>query len=126
MRIPAISVHAHRCILFIAGIGTQEGQKKLDTHPDPGYIYAGKGKEVLEGPMKEGLEQEMICHSCGVIMVPGVAMIPIWGTLNGRPLTNGTTLNHISASIQPVMKCPDCGRSISFEKEIIFNHQEKD
>ena len=67
----------------------------------------------------------MICNSCNVDMQKGVAMVPVWGTLDGRPLDRGTTLNQIHSRLEDVMKCPDCGHSVFMGGMIVHSFDEK-
>ena len=61
----------------------------------------------------------MECKDCKVEMEAGWGMIPVWGTLDGRPIQNGTTLNMVSSAYGPVMKCPECGHSVYHGRMII-------
>ena len=61
----------------------------------------------------------MFCKDCGVEMVAGIAIVPVWGTLDNRPVTRGTTLNMVNGCASQVCKCPDCGRSVFFGKEFV-------
>ena len=61
----------------------------------------------------------MNCNDCNVEMVVGAAMVPVWGTLDGRPLQEGTTLNMVDSQVQKVLKCPRCGHSVYFGKPLI-------
>lgn len=61
----------------------------------------------------------MLCNDCNVEMVVGTAMVPVWGTLDRRPILNGTTLNMVDSQQQQVLKCPNCGHSIYFGNMLI-------
>jgi len=61
----------------------------------------------------------MKCEDCKVEMEEGFGLIPVWGTLDGRPVQNGTTLSMVSGAYGPVMKCPECGHSVYHGRMII-------
>ena len=61
----------------------------------------------------------MECKDCKVEMEAGWGIIPVWGTLDGRPLSEGTTISIVSGAYGPVMKCPDCGHSVYQGKMLI-------
>jgi hypothetical protein len=63
----------------------------------------------------------MECRDCKVKMVAGVGMVPVWGTLDGRPLHNGVTLSAVTSKLMPVMKCPHCGHSVYFGEILVKN-----
>jgi hypothetical protein len=62
---------------------------------------------------------KMDCRDCKVEMVAGIGIVPVWGTLDGRPIQNGTTLNIVSGKKCEVMKCPKCGHSVYFGEVLI-------
>lgn len=57
-------------------------------------------------------EQIIDRRPCGGEMKYGKAMIPVWGTLDGRPIIRGTTLNQIGSKLGTALKCEKCGHSI--------------
>jgi hypothetical protein len=63
--------------------------------------------------------EKMVCQDCDVEMVAGTAIVPVWGTLNGRPILDGTTLNMVDGCCTQVMKCPNCGHSIYYGAMLI-------
>lgn len=65
----------------------------------------------------------MDCRDCKVEMLDGTGMVPVWGTLDGRPIQNGTTLNIIGGKQMPVKKCPNCGHSVYFGEMLIDNRK---
>jgi len=67
-------------------------------------------------------EERMKCRDCNVEMIVSTGMVPVWGTLDDRPIQTGTTLNMVSASECPVMKCPECGHSVYFG-ETLYSEQ---
>jgi len=64
----------------------------------------------------------MECRDCNVGMIVSTGMVPVWGTLDDRPIQTGTTLNMVSASERQVMKCPECGHSVYFG-ETLYSEQ---
>lgn len=65
------------------------------------------------------MESTMVCRDCKVDMVEGTAIVPVWGTLDGRPIQSGTTLNMVSGKECPVLKCPKCGHSVYFGAPLV-------
>jgi hypothetical protein len=54
----------------------------------------------------------MICeHS----FKPGIALIPVWGRLDGKAPVNGDTLNIVESVLGPVDKCEKCGETHNYE-----------
>lgn len=58
----------------------------------------------------------MDCRNCKVEMVKGTAMAPVLGNYLGN-LSHGATIYPVTATLVNVMKCPLCGRSVSFEPQ---------
>lgn len=66
----------------------------------------------------------MICYTCKdktgkeITMESGVALIPAWGNRRNNH-SRGQTLYHVGAVIGSVVKCPNCGHSVSFHGRIM-------
>jgi hypothetical protein len=56
----------------------------------------------------------MECKYCKVDMKIGEAIIPVWGTFDGREIKAGDTISQVDGKLDTVMKCPDCGYSVFY------------
>jgi len=54
----------------------------------------------------------MRCQKCKVQMVPGVAMVPVWGSNSRVEIARGNTIYEVTSVLGPVDKCPSCGYSV--------------
>ena len=73
--------------------------------------------------VKEGTNK-MLCKHCNTEMKAGMAIVPVWGTMDGRPIKTGTTLSMVDGSMMNVLKCPECGYSVYLGNLIIRNEEE--
>lgn len=64
-------------------------------------------------------KEKMVCKDCNTEMIAGIALVPIWGTLDERPIQNGTTLNMVDGQVEKVLKCSNCGHSVFFAELLI-------
>lgn len=92
----------------------------ITTNESSDAVYESRGWETVDSALLLfRMDNQMLCRDCNVEMVEGTAIVPLWGTLDGRPIQNGTTLNMVDGCQQQVMKCPNCGHSVYFGKMLI-------
>jgi PHP family Zn ribbon phosphoesterase len=65
----------------------------------------------------------MICREClrrgeEVEMREGQALIPTWGNYRNNH-SRGSTIYHVGSVQGSVVKCPDCGHSVSFHGQLM-------
>ena len=66
----------------------------------------------------------MLCKHCNIEMKAGTAIVPVWGTVDGRSNKTGATLAIVDGSLMNVLKCPECGYSVYLGNLIIRDEEE--
>jgi len=52
-------------------------------------------------------------HGIKKAMVPGKALLPVWGNSRNNH-ARGSTIYHVGGVVGTVLKCGECGHSVSF------------
>ena len=57
-------------------------------------------------------------HGIQKPMLPGKALLPVWGNYKNNHM-RGATIYPIAGVVGPVLKCTECGHSVSFTGRVM-------